>query len=172
VPRRRHDTISPSRSTTEARCLPGAVPGGNLRAERPIPPARPPRRYGPCRRREPNRQPTPILGLPPTPQLRPLHPTRRWTGRRSCRPPTATKAFARELVDLFIASGDEALATITAALHKGDYATVSAQAHALKGASANLQAVSTSAVAAELEAAARAAPRLRSPGSRKCCARK
>ncbi len=63
--------------------------------------------------------------------------------------------LARELVDLFIKSGDESLADIVSALDTRDYAAVSAQAHSLKGASANLRAVATATAAAKLEAAAR-----------------
>ena len=62
------------------------------------------------------------------------------------------ETLARELVDLFIESGDESLAAIVSALGMRDYAAVSEQAHSLKGASANLRAA---AVAAKLEAAAR-----------------
>jgi two-component system, sensor histidine kinase and response regulator len=64
--------------------------------------------------------------------------------------------MARELVDIFIASGDETLAAIAAALGKADYASVGAQAHSLKGASASLRAQAAAAVAAKLEAAAKA----------------
>jgi two-component system sensor histidine kinase/response regulator len=63
--------------------------------------------------------------------------------------------LARELVDLFIASGDETLAAIVEALGKRDYAAVGEYAHSLKGASANLRAKATADVAARLEAAAR-----------------
>jgi len=63
--------------------------------------------------------------------------------------------LARELVDLFIESGDEHLAAIVAALGTHDYAAVSEQAHSLKGASANLRATATATAAAKLEAAAR-----------------
>lgn len=66
------------------------------------------------------------------------------------------KQMACELVELFIASGDETLAAIVNALDKGDLLVVREQAHSLKGASANLRAVGTSAAAARLEAAARA----------------
>jgi two-component system, sensor histidine kinase and response regulator len=64
--------------------------------------------------------------------------------------------MARELIELFIASGDETLAAITMALGKSDYAAVSAQAHSLKGASASLRAAPAATAAARLEAAARA----------------
>ncbi|MEP7245245.1 MAG: response regulator [Gammaproteobacteria bacterium] len=63
--------------------------------------------------------------------------------------------LARELVDLFIESGDETLAAILAALGMRDYAAVGEQAHSLKGASANLRASATADAAAKLEAAAR-----------------
>jgi two-component system, sensor histidine kinase and response regulator len=65
------------------------------------------------------------------------------------------ESLARELVDLFIASGDETLAAIVAALGMRDYATVGEQAHSLKGASANLRATAAAQAAAQLEAAAR-----------------
>ena len=64
------------------------------------------------------------------------------------------EGFARELVGLFIASGDQALAAIAAAVIKGDYATVRESAHALKGATANLRASAATTAAAHLEAAA------------------
>ena len=63
--------------------------------------------------------------------------------------------LARELIDLFIESGDESLAAIVSALGMRDYVAVGEQAHSLKGASANLRATATAAVAAKLEAAAR-----------------
>ena len=66
------------------------------------------------------------------------------------------ETLARELIELFISSGDETLATIASALGMRDYATVSAQAHSLKGASANLRATAAAQAAARLEAAARA----------------
>ncbi|HEU4530794.1 MAG TPA: response regulator, partial [Steroidobacteraceae bacterium] len=64
--------------------------------------------------------------------------------------------FARELVALFIESGDQTLAAIQAALDAGDCATLGAKAHSLKGASANLHAQAAATAAARLEAAARA----------------
>jgi CheY-like chemotaxis protein/HPt (histidine-containing phosphotransfer) domain-containing protein len=64
--------------------------------------------------------------------------------------------LARELVGLFIESGDETLAAIVSALDTNDYAAVSEQAHSLKGASANLRATATAEAAARLEAAAKA----------------
>jgi len=66
------------------------------------------------------------------------------------------ECLARELVDLFIESGDETLAAILNALGANDYAAVSQQAHSLKGASANLRATATAQAAARLEAAAKA----------------
>ena len=63
--------------------------------------------------------------------------------------------FERELADTFVASGDQALADIIAALKASDYDTVRKRAHALKGASANIHAVSLSVVASNLENAAR-----------------
>jgi PAS domain S-box-containing protein len=66
------------------------------------------------------------------------------------------ETLARELVDLFIESGDETLAAILNALGANDFAAVSEQAHSLKGASANLRATATAQAAARLEAAARA----------------
>ncbi len=65
------------------------------------------------------------------------------------------REFARELVELFIASGDEALAAIASAVDAGDCATVKAKAHSLKGASANMHAQAAAAAAERLEAAAR-----------------
>jgi CheY-like chemotaxis protein/HPt (histidine-containing phosphotransfer) domain-containing protein len=66
------------------------------------------------------------------------------------------ETLARELVDLFIESGDETLAAILNALGSQDYAAVGEQAHSLKGASANLRATATAQAAARLEAAAKA----------------
>jgi len=63
--------------------------------------------------------------------------------------------FERELADTFVASGDQALADIIAALKVNDYDTVRKRAHALKGASANIHAQSLSTVASNLESAAR-----------------
>jgi len=65
--------------------------------------------------------------------------------------------MARELVELFITSGDQALAAIAAAVGRRDCTAVKDQAHALKGASANLYAAAAQAAAARLEDAARAA---------------
>jgi len=67
------------------------------------------------------------------------------------------EGMARELIELFIASGDETLAAIAEALGKADYATVSAQAHSLKGASASLRAQPAAVAAGKLEAAAKMA---------------
>jgi PAS domain S-box-containing protein len=66
------------------------------------------------------------------------------------------ESLARELVDLFIESGDETLAAILNALGTNDYVAVGEQAHSLKGASANLRATATAQAAARLEAAAKA----------------
>jgi PAS domain S-box-containing protein len=63
--------------------------------------------------------------------------------------------FERELAETFVASGDQALAEIIAALKVRDYDTVRKRAHALKGASANIHAVSLSSTASSLENAAR-----------------
>jgi CheY-like chemotaxis protein/HPt (histidine-containing phosphotransfer) domain-containing protein len=63
--------------------------------------------------------------------------------------------FERELADTFVASGDQALADIIAALKASDYDTVRKRAHALKGASANIYAISLSSTASNLENAAR-----------------
>ncbi|MBS0375720.1 MAG: response regulator [Proteobacteria bacterium] len=62
--------------------------------------------------------------------------------------------FERELIEVFIASGDSALAALVAALAGGDLGELRRQAHALKGASANLRARPLAARAEELEAAA------------------
>ena len=64
--------------------------------------------------------------------------------------------FERELADTFVASGDQALAEIIAALKVNDYDTVRKRAHSLKGASANIHAASLSSTASSLESAARA----------------
>ncbi len=66
------------------------------------------------------------------------------------------ESLARELVDLFIESGDETLAAILNALGANDLVAVGEQAHSLKGASANLRATATAQAAARLEAAAKA----------------
>ncbi len=63
--------------------------------------------------------------------------------------------MTRELVDLFISSGDEALGIIVAALGRGDCTAIKSQAHSIKGASANLHASGAKAAAARLEEAAR-----------------
>ncbi|MGC1520422.1 MAG: response regulator, partial [Steroidobacteraceae bacterium] len=64
--------------------------------------------------------------------------------------------FARELVRVFIESGDAALRDISAALSCGDLAGVGSAAHSFKGSSASIRAQSVSAAAARLEEAARA----------------
>ncbi len=64
--------------------------------------------------------------------------------------------FERELMSVFIESGDTALAAILAALGTMDLPAVRRHAHALKGASANLRARPLAARAQALEAAATA----------------
>jgi signal transduction histidine kinase/ligand-binding sensor domain-containing protein/CheY-like chemotaxis protein/HPt (histidine-containing phosphotransfer) domain-containing protein len=64
-------------------------------------------------------------------------------------------SFTDELIELFIATGDTALADIRKALQCGDWETVGRKAHSLKGSSANIFAHATSAAAARLESAAR-----------------
>jgi signal transduction histidine kinase/ligand-binding sensor domain-containing protein/DNA-binding response OmpR family regulator len=66
------------------------------------------------------------------------------------------RAFAQELVQLFIDAGDAALRDISAALGRGDLAAIGSAAHSFKGSSASIRAQSTSAAAARLEEAARA----------------
>jgi two-component system, sensor histidine kinase and response regulator len=63
--------------------------------------------------------------------------------------------FERELAETFVASGDQCLAEIIAALKTSDLDTIRKRAHALKGASANIHALSLSAAASKLESAAR-----------------
>jgi signal transduction histidine kinase/ligand-binding sensor domain-containing protein/DNA-binding response OmpR family regulator len=63
--------------------------------------------------------------------------------------------LARELAELYIASGDQALEKISTGVSQQDYHTVREYAHAIKGASANIRATAASAVAAQLETAAR-----------------
>jgi PAS domain S-box-containing protein len=63
--------------------------------------------------------------------------------------------FERELIETFVASGDECLAEILEALRSNDYETIGKRAHALKGASANIHAHRLHAAAANLEHAAR-----------------
>jgi len=62
--------------------------------------------------------------------------------------------FERELLDVFVRSGDAALAELLAALGRNDLPTVRRQAHALKGASASLRARALAARAQALESAA------------------
>ncbi len=64
------------------------------------------------------------------------------------------QSLAQELVELFIESGDLALAEIRAALGRNDLPAIGRAAHSLKGASANIHAEATSAAAAQLESAA------------------
>jgi len=63
--------------------------------------------------------------------------------------------FERELAETFVASGDQCLAEIIAALKANDYDTLRKRAHSLKGASANIHAVPLSTAASSLESAAR-----------------
>ncbi len=65
-------------------------------------------------------------------------------------------AFERELMAVFVASGDTALAALMTALGADDLAAVRRHAHALKGASANLRARALATRAQALEAAASA----------------
>jgi two-component system, sensor histidine kinase and response regulator len=64
--------------------------------------------------------------------------------------------FERELLDVFVSSGDTALAALIAALGDADLPSVRRHAHTLKGASANLRARPLAARAQALEAAAAA----------------
>jgi two-component system, sensor histidine kinase and response regulator len=64
--------------------------------------------------------------------------------------------FERELMTVFVASGDSALAALLEALGAADLAAVRRHAHTLKGASANLRARPLAARAEALEAAATA----------------
>jgi two-component system sensor histidine kinase/response regulator len=64
--------------------------------------------------------------------------------------------FERELVQVFIESGDRELAALLQALASSDLPAVRRHAHTLKGASANLRAKPLSGVAQRLEAAAAA----------------
>ena len=64
--------------------------------------------------------------------------------------------FQRELIDVFIASGDSTLAALRDALGAGDLAAVRRHAHSLKGASANLRARALAARALAVEDAATA----------------
>jgi CheY-like chemotaxis protein len=63
-------------------------------------------------------------------------------------------AFARKLVELFVSTGNELLASIPEALRRGDYEAVRAAAQELKGATANMRALAANSVAAMCEAAA------------------
>jgi CheY-like chemotaxis protein/HPt (histidine-containing phosphotransfer) domain-containing protein len=64
--------------------------------------------------------------------------------------------FAEQLVQLFIDSGDAALAQIRDALAREDWPAVGRAAHSYKGSSANIRAQAASDAAARLEQAARA----------------
>jgi CheY-like chemotaxis protein/HPt (histidine-containing phosphotransfer) domain-containing protein len=63
--------------------------------------------------------------------------------------------FERELIDTFVASGDQCLKEILEAVRTSDFDTVGKRAHALKGASANIHAHRLAAAASNLEVAAR-----------------
>jgi CheY-like chemotaxis protein len=63
-------------------------------------------------------------------------------------------AFARKLVELFVANGNKLMASIPEALRRGDYEAVRAAAEEIKGATANMHAVAANSVAALCEAAA------------------
>jgi CheY-like chemotaxis protein/HPt (histidine-containing phosphotransfer) domain-containing protein len=63
-------------------------------------------------------------------------------------------AFARKLVELFVANGNKLMASIPEALRRGDYEAVRAAAEEIKGATANMRAVAANSVAALCEAAA------------------
>ena len=65
------------------------------------------------------------------------------------------RQFADQLAQLFIDSGDAALAEIRDALGRGDLSAVGRAAHAFKGSSANIRAQRVSEAAARLERAAR-----------------
>jgi CheY-like chemotaxis protein len=64
--------------------------------------------------------------------------------------------FQRELIDVFIASGDTTLAALREAMQSEDLPSVRRYAHSLKGASANLRAAALAARALVLEQAAAA----------------
>jgi HPt (histidine-containing phosphotransfer) domain-containing protein len=64
--------------------------------------------------------------------------------------------FAQQLIQLFIDSGDAALAQIREALDREDWSAVGRAAHSFKGSSANIHAQAASAAAGRLEQAARA----------------
>jgi len=64
-------------------------------------------------------------------------------------------AFTHELIELFVANGNEVLSTLAEALGRGDYDAVQAAAHDLKGATANMRASAANAAAARCEDAAR-----------------
>ena len=68
------------------------------------------------------------------------------------------------MIQLFIDSGDTALAQIRDALSRGDLAAVGRAAHSLKGSSANIRAQAASDAAARLEEAARAGAVTELPG--------
>jgi CheY-like chemotaxis protein/HPt (histidine-containing phosphotransfer) domain-containing protein len=63
--------------------------------------------------------------------------------------------FERELIETFVASGDQCLKEILEALRSSDFETLGKRAHTLKGASANIHAHRLAAAASNLEVAAR-----------------
>ncbi len=78
------------------------------------------------------------------------------------------EGFARDLLVAFVATGDQELTAIAAALGLGDVAAMDVAAmreaaHTLKSASANLRAGAASSAAAQLEIAARSGDRARIP---------
>ncbi len=64
------------------------------------------------------------------------------------------RGFARELLEVYVASGDERLTAFGTAQRCGDHLAMREAAHALKGASASLHAPAATSAAARLEAAA------------------
>ncbi len=76
-----------------------------------------------------------------------------WSALLECA--ASDESYARELVTLYLACGDEALKALATAEQSKDVAALEAQAHSLKGASANLRARSVEQAAAALESAAR-----------------
>jgi signal transduction histidine kinase/CheY-like chemotaxis protein len=74
------------------------------------------------------------------------------------------EAFVRELIDVFIATGDGMLVEIAMALRTDDTDSLRESAHTLKGASANMRASAVTAAAAELESAAGSGVSAQIPG--------
>lgn len=73
------------------------------------------------------------------------------------------EALARELAEIYIASGKGLLSDLVDAVNCGDWATAGGKAHALKGASANIRANRVTASAERLETAARSGETERIP---------